>query len=221
MNFCPSPELAEFVGIMLGDGCLGMYKCSSDRQVRIQYRVKITVNVVDDIRYVETRVCPLIRYLFHIQPLIRKRSGEKTVDILIFNKNLVEYLVKHVGLKLGPKRDCAEIPNWVLHYGLELHALRGLFDTDGCLVFDKQHREVFYYPRLELKVSSRLLYYQLSKILEQHGFRYSTSTRTGGNTIKLQVNGATLLRRWVDEIGFNNPKHHAKYLIWQKNGYLR
>jgi intein/homing endonuclease len=68
-----------------------------------------------------------------------KKIGGKTVDILIFSKNLVEYLVKHVGLKLGPKRNRAESPNWVLHHGLELHALRGLFDTDGCLVFDKQH----------------------------------------------------------------------------------
>lgn len=216
----PSPELAEFVGIMLGDGCIGMYNCHVGGRVNIQYRVKISVNAVDDARYARNVVYPLIERLFCVRPLVRERRGEKTMDILIFNKKLVEHLVGVVGLKSGPKHHSAEIPNWVLRHGFELRVLRGLFDTDGCLSFDKQHREVFYYPRLELKVSSKLLYYQLTQILEKHGFRYSTSTKTGGNTIKLQVNGAALLRKWVAKVGFNNPKHHAKYENWEKNGHF-
>jgi len=219
MRIEPSPELAEFFGIMLGDGCLGIYKSTSGGVVRLQHRVKITMNSEDDMRYAQTTVIPLIRNLFSVRPLLRKRNEENTIDILVFGKEIVNAL-KRIGLRLSPKRDRAMIASWIFSYGFELYTLRGLFDTDGCVVFDKQHRNVPYYPRLELKVSSTHLRDQIAEILRDHGFRYSTSMKTGSNTFKFQINGAVFFKKWAIEIGFNNPKHTAKYMFWSEHGYF-
>lgn len=126
-----------------------------------------------------------------------------------------------VGLKLSPKHARAVIPRWVFRHGLELHTLRGLFDTDGCIVFDKQNRNIHYYPRLELKISPGYLSNQIAGILAHHSFRYSTSNRTGSNTLRFQINGKFLLEKWAVKVGFNNPKHRVKYAFWNQNGYFQ
>lgn len=82
-------ELAEFIGIMLGDGSLGIYKCTSKGITRMQYRVKITMNSEEDMQYAQKVVIPLIFKIFSVQPHLRKRDGEKTIDILIFSKEIV------------------------------------------------------------------------------------------------------------------------------------
>lgn len=219
MEFEPTSELAEFVGIMLGDGCIGTYLCASGDRTKIQNRVKITINSENERLYARTCIIPLIEQLFLVQPVLCKRKGERTIDIQIFGKKIVETLTEEVGLEPSPKFGKAIIPDWIFQHSLELDTLRGLFDTDGCVVFDKQNREVPYYPRLEVKVSPSPLSHQVPEVLTRYNFRHSVCQNTGSNTTRFQINGSRLFDKWAVEVGFHNPKHLYKYLFWKQNGY--
>ncbi len=109
-------ELAEFFGIMLGDGCI------SPTQVMVTLGNK----ELDYVKYVSK----LITKIFKITPriYIRKRGyyvvsfGSTKAVIWLINNNLVMNKVKKQ----------VKAPEWVLEKKVfEQNLLKGLFDTDG------------------------------------------------------------------------------------------
>ncbi|MFH1785250.1 MAG: hypothetical protein ABH842_02390 [Candidatus Micrarchaeota archaeon] len=66
-------ELAEFVGILLGDGNIGIYKSTVNGRIKTQYRIKITLNSVKDKEY-SKYVASLIKIIFGKDPKIRFRK---------------------------------------------------------------------------------------------------------------------------------------------------
>jgi hypothetical protein len=134
-------NLAEMIGIILGDG--GLYKPTKyDRY----YRLQITLNGVDEAQYVYY-VSDLMKSLFGIEPIHIDRPGEKTIDIRINSKSIVEFLI-NIGLKTGNKvKNLISVPklikkekNWIeTNYSdwckkikpLVIGCIKGLIDTDG------------------------------------------------------------------------------------------
>jgi len=111
-------ELAEFCGILLGDG--GITK----------EQVTVTLNSEADKEYVEY-VNNLGSSLFSDKPTISKRKNCKATDVRFSGKQLVEYLVKR-GLKVGNKvRQQVDVPDWIKDSNLyRVACLKGLIDTD-------------------------------------------------------------------------------------------
>lgn len=198
-------ELAEFVGILLGDGSIGIYKSRSGNRELIQYRVQITCNSVDDkdyIKYLEN----LFNHLFSIKP--RKSFRDiKTCDLRTFGRSLVEFLTNNVGLELAPKKGRAIIPDRYLDNDLELDILRGYFDTDGSVVITNNNGTI--YPRLEMKICPSPMKDQFINILKRRGFRFGVYTIIN-NEVRIQMNGRSQLEKWIKEIGFHNQKHLDK-----------
>jgi hypothetical protein len=93
-----------------------------------------------------------------------------------------------------------------------------LFDTDGCVIFDKQKGLEHFYPRLEIKMLPSPMRKQTLGILSDLGFRPIISPQQNG-CIRIQMNGKGLLEKWVKEIKFHNPRHETKYKIWKRLGY--
>ena len=114
-----SVELAEFVGILLGDG--GITK----------EQVTVTLNSEADKQYAGY-VSNLGNKLFSDKPTVSKRKNCKAIDIRFSGKQLVEYLVKN-GLKVGDKvRQQVGVPDWIQNSkSYTKMCLRGLMDTDG------------------------------------------------------------------------------------------
>ncbi len=211
------PDLAEFVGVLLGDGSIGRYECRAGDKIKIQHRVKVTGDGEEDLPYFKEFLSPLMTNLFGKGPLLRFKRNERTAELAYFGKELYEFLIG-LGMVSAPKRNRAIIPPFVFEKNLELHFLRGLFDTDGCLVFDKQHKDIHYYPRIEIKMLSCPMREQLLSILSDRGFRYITSPQPNEG-LRIQMNGKKIFERWMKDIGFNNQKHVSKYDVWSKFGY--
>ncbi|MBR9699445.1 hypothetical protein GOV09_03260, partial [Candidatus Woesearchaeota archaeon] len=85
---------------------------------------------------------------------------------------------------------------------------RGLFDTDGCVVLSRQHRENPYYPRLEIASKSRTFLVGIIQRLRGLGFYGSVSRKA--IHFRLEIPGFTNLDLWMKLIGMNNPKHLVK-----------
>lgn len=189
-------KLAEFIGILLGDGSL---KFSRSR------RLKISLHSIDDLEY-SKYISKLIMNLFNLTPIVKKRPDENTLDLFVFRKSVLNPL-KSLGMIEAPKKDRAIIPSQFMVPSLNLFVLKGLFDTDGCVALVNNNGTL--YPRLELKVCRSPFQSQIRSIVESTSLRSCFYFKPSGE-MKLQINGVTELKKWYDLIGFSNPKHRKK-----------
>ena len=123
-------SLAEFIGIMLGDGHM-------NNKI---YRQQISFNGVNETKYMEYVKNKIIS-LFNIYPKERWERNQKDVTgnekgmFLYFDsKNLFQTLIYH-GLKAGNKvKNQVRVPDWIKkEKSLMKSCLKGLFDTDGSI----------------------------------------------------------------------------------------
>lgn len=194
-----SKELAELVGIILGDGGI------------TNSQIKISLNKVTEPEYVEY-VSRLMATLFTIPPAKYFFKGRgKNVCVLCFGGvALIEYLLK-IGLKTGNKvlRQVG-VPNWILiNRTYSVACLRGLVDTDGCIYSHKHITQGF--PCLNYG----LTFTNYSKPLLD--FAYDVLLREGF-TPKLKKHGVYLYRqnevkRYFDIIGSSNNLHYRELEI--------
>jgi hypothetical protein len=196
-------KLAELVGILLGDGCLGIYNCKFKDKIKQQHRTKITLNSKDDFEY-SKYISNIFNHLFGVNPLIRIRKNEDTLDILTFRREILHFLLDAVGLKISPKWNTAEIPQRYLNGSLALHVLRGYLDTDGCVTLMKNNGKL--YPRLEMKICPSPMQSQFIQILRDNGFKFKVYN-LDKNKISVHICGKKGLSKWSSIVGFSNPKN--------------
>ncbi len=203
-------ELAEFYGILLGDGCMSkFYSQNRDKEI-----IRIDGHGTDDREYYN-----------HLQSLIKKitkrkisigyRNNKNAIFMTFSNKKLSNFLNSELNFPFGKKKGMI-ISNKFLKENLIDHVLKGLFDTDGSIYFTKNNhkKEGRTYPIVEISSHNDNLIKQLLEILENKGFNPVLSHYK--DSIKLH--GKKEVTKWMDEIGSNNPYKKSKYLIWQKYG---
>ena len=192
-----NPNLAELVGILLGDGCI-----NDSYQNRIQ--ITLNSNEVDYGRY----ICKLFNKLFNTMPALKFRKSENAIDIQVFSKDLVRFLIDKVDLVLSPKWGRAKVPRTYLTRNLRKYVLRGYFDTDGSVVITNNNG--IPYPRLEMKICPSPMRDTLIEILKRGGFRFG-AYNIENNRTRIQMNGKNQAIKWLSNIGFSNPLHSQKY----------
>lgn len=188
-----SPQLAEFVGIVLGDGGI------------TDYQITITLNKKDDREYVDF-VTKLIRNLF--QTTVSNNIQGPVVRITVSRKNLVKYCQK-IGLKKGHKiRQQVDIPSWIMdNESYCIACLRGLVDTDGCVFRHryKVNNKLYCYNKLAYSSRSKPLLSSVSKILNQIGINPRIDCRGD-----IRLDNTKDVKRYFDIVGSSNPKHIGK-----------
>lgn len=192
-----TPELAEFIGIMLGDGYLSYPR---------NPRIKISFNSEDDKEYLAF-VTKLLNTLFTTKIKTEHRKNEKTSNLYIFNNEIIRFLINEISLNPSPKWNRAEIPEWIFNKKLEKYVLRGYFDTDGCVVITNNNGTR--YPRLEMKICPSPMKEQFIAILDKYQFKFGVYD-IGKGKVRIQMNGKEELKRWNKLIGFSNKKHQQK-----------
>lgn len=117
-----SEDLAELVGIILGDG--GLTKA----------QLRITLNSVVDRNY-SLYVKEVLEGVFGYKVSIHKHKNARAVTLIVTGVALVEYLTS-VGLMVGNKvRQQVDVPGWIKKNGeFSRWCLRGLMDTDGAFL---------------------------------------------------------------------------------------
>jgi len=188
-------QLAEFVGIVLGDGGL------------TDYQLRITFNRDSDAGYADF-VKGLIKKLFKLTPRIIHKKLDKGSDLAVYSKNLVEFL-EGSGLKRGNKvRNKADIPLWVKRNNkFQLSCLRGLMDTDGSCyayshnVHEKRYRNV----ALCFTNASEALLKSVYQIFDSNGYYPCLTGR------RVYVYGENEINKYFQKVGTRNSKHLENY----------
>ena len=196
-------QLAEFVGIVLGDGGL------------TDYQLKITFNRDTDAEHANF-MKELIEELFKLTPKIISKKSDKGSDIAVYSKNLVEFLESN-GLKRGNKvKNKADIPFWIKrNNNFQLSCLRGLMDTDGsCYTYTHSVNKKRYCNfALCFTNASQPLLKSAHAIFDKNGYNPCVTGR------RVYVYGRNEIAKYFRKVGTHNPKHLQKYqkFISRKN----
>jgi len=194
-----SRRLAEFYGIMLGDGNLTKIKGHK----RGTYSIRIVGDSRNDKKYLTRYVKPMIKELFDITPRVGKFKDSNAVFIEAVSKKLVEFL-EQKEFKPGDKiRNVVGIPSWIKKNPRFLKScLRGLYDTDGSFyrLANQNSHQINFSNR-----NSRLLNEVRDSLILLGIF---PSNITKGKEINITKKSE--LRKFIKLIGFSNPKHLNK-----------
>jgi hypothetical protein len=196
-----SHELCEFVGAIIGNGNLW-----TDGS---RYRVELTGDPALDKEYF-SYLTAVTCLLFKKKPYLT-RVHQRGLRWRLQSKDAYSLLLE-IGLPAGSgKSHNVTIPDLIMHenWALAKWTIRGIMDTDGTLFFSKKTYKQAIYPTIELRTCSTGLAKQLEMLLLQNGFR----ARLRGDEKEgyhVALYGIEMLKKWVMEIGFSNPKHANK-----------
>lgn len=200
-------DLGEFVGMFIGDGFMGKYS-----RVRM---IQFTGHPNDDREYLENKLVPLIKNIFSVEPHVR--IGGRGLRVTCYSKRMYKIL-KSLKLPSGKKSAIIEIPEFFLKDEKIIKGvLRGIFDTDGTIVWDKRKIYKKPYPRLSIATISKKLAKQINSLLLDLGFRpclrkVKRIKKVGSQIYYIELYGFTQLNKWLEEIGFSNNKHIVRLM---------
>jgi DNA-binding transcriptional regulator WhiA len=198
-------RIAEFIGVMLGDGQIGIYNTKAKDKIKVHRVIKVSLDSRNK-EYINY-ICNLIRKVLNTEPRVYYKKKENGVDISTHKKDKLNYVLNELGLKMSPKRGKMEIPNKYSHNKLSLFVLKGLFDTDGNLnIFNNNGIK---YPRIEIKICHSPAQEQIKNILKEFDFNYKVGSLDKG-AIRIRINGFKEVRKWFDLVGSSNPVHVNK-----------
>jgi hypothetical protein len=135
----------------------------------------------------------------------------------IKSRRLVEYLVSEIGFPSSQASKFLPRAIWPLPNIGKFSFIRGLFDSDGSLIFSKKTYQHNQYPTIEIKTVSHPLGSSLKDLLVAVGFRAALNRSAESWVVRL--NGFEMLEMWMNKIGSRNVKHLTKYLVWKKEGF--
>ncbi len=197
----PSSSLAEFFGIMLGDGGINNL-----------WQANITMNSIEDAEY-SLYVQKLIQDLFGISSPIRKRKGRNAVVISAASTTLVNFLVEK-GLPRGNKlAQGVCIPDWILEKcSYRVACVRGLMDTDGCLFIHSHKMGGKKYENIGLcftSYSPKMLG-QVAGVFEEFGI----IPHIGSQGRSIYLYRADAVAKYLKVFGTSNRRISALYEKW-------
>lgn len=192
-------DLAEFIGIMLGDGGIHLGQCT------------ITLNAEKDKKYAEY-ISSLGEKLFGEKPKFFKRKNECTLVVYYYGNALVEYLLS-LGLRSGNKvRQQVGVPEWILEsIEYKKACLRGLMDTDGGIFLHRYYvkGKRYQYKKLSFTNRSVPLLRFVKQTLQELGFTPKAIEQVENK--KVWLYNMQEVNRYLDIVGTSNPRLLALY----------
>lgn len=196
-----SAALAEFIGIVLGDGSIS------------EYQIRISSNSKTDRAHMEY-IKTLIHKLFHLDSHVALRP-KNTIDITVSSRKLVDFLLR-LGLKKGDKiRQQADIPAWISqNREFSRGCLRGLIDTDGGFYFHTHTTKGIRYRHIGLCFTNHSLHLldAVYRMLRKNDINAKTDERH-----HVAVYNRRDLTKYMTIVGSHNPKHIEKFRLYKNS----
>lgn len=203
-----SARLAELIGILMGDGHVGLYQ------------VSVVTNSETDFQHA-LFIKKLFEDLFKVQVHINNRSDTKACEIIVSSKAVCHFFVGQ-GIPQGNKITLGvRVPSWIQKKDLYRKSfVRGLFDTDGCVYLDTHRIGKKVYKNLGMAFANQslpLLSF-FKETLESLGLHPTQKTK-----FRVFLRRKEDIRRYFDLIGSSNEKHLKKvrqYFLTSQKGWV-
>lgn len=192
-----SIKLAEFIGVLFGDGHVGRYQTS------------ITLDSKTDRAYAEYLKSMAEEY-FGVAITLSFRKKARALDLTIssvaFSKQMVRF-----GMVEGDKlRKGLHIPEWVISSRSYTQAfLRGLFDTDGCVYSElkKINGKGYRYIGMAFASASPVFLGEVARALRELGFSPTYTIRQKSIYLRRQNE----VDAYFSRVASHNRKHSVRY----------
>lgn len=197
-------QLAELVGIILGDGNIHSY--SKGNKIGT-YMLRIAGDKRLDKEYLIKYVGKMVNNLFGLKPKYDYRKSNEML-LICHSKNLVQFLID-IGLPSGHKiQNQVGIPTWIFKKNCYLKAcIRGLIDTDGCVYALKPNYPHYY--QISFKNYNIKLLRDVQKAFKKIGYPISKISCNK----QIYLSQQAYIRKFYKEIGFSNQKHIRRFDI--------
>ena len=188
-------KIAELTGAIIGDGHIA----KNGKQI------ELVGHPIKDKEYLYT-IGSFGNEIFNLA--FKKTVRERALRIIFNSKKMNDYFVNEIGIPRGKKSDIVEIPEVYINSPYLKNVIRGIFDTDGYLFYDKRELYTKPYPRIGIHMQSKKLVSQINEIFKNMDFKTYTLDRK--NSMTLELYGEKQLKKYMNEIGFLNKKHLSK-----------
>lgn len=206
-----SEELAEFIGILTGDGFMNYY------EKRQEFVIDIAGNKLKDKDYLENFVSSLVKELFNLTPCFIIKKDQNSINLRIRSKSIF-YFLKECEFPVGRKGEIIP-PQWIMKEDLLFRRfIRGIFDTDGYLCL--KNKEGKKYPVIGLVSKSISLlesikyfleYFNITSYIGSHNSNNNPRYKKEWIVYKLQISGNKNVNLFFKEIGSRNQRNRLKY----------
>lgn len=154
-----SEELAEFIGIFLGDGSF-----------RSKYQITISYNHRNENTYA-VYIRNLIRNLFGLEAKQQIREKYGSADLVVAGSNIVDFLLNILNIKSVRQKNSFVLPKWIWKSDrYKIAFVRGLFDAEGCIYKHKSNKKVYSYLKIAITNYLGKILDLLRKLLQEIGF---------------------------------------------------
>jgi len=207
-----SIKLAELIGIMVGDGHVGIYQ--RPKKYHHRYDINITGNIKD-----ESHMDFVNKLFFDIFNVKLHKDIIKNRNCIVLRKQsraICQFFANVIGIPNNKSE--VPIPNCILTSTKSIKAafLRGLADTDFCLTTRYKPN---LYPVIHGTSKSQLLIEQCSVIFQEFGIenhccretRYHKKWKQAHTTHRVYINGFKRVGKYMELVGFSNKNKALKY----------
>jgi hypothetical protein len=199
------PLFLEFYGVLLGDGWLS--KLNYNR--KIISLIGISGNAKKD-REFFLYLKKNISVLFNRKAYLKERPKYNSIELNFSDKILLQRFNLELGFPIGKKLNLS-INKKIYELGYESmkKVIRGIFDTDGGIYFDKTPSGNPY-PCIDITMKAPILINQIYKMLIQEGFKLTLNDYRYP-VLQIKLKGKKQLNKWMKEIGSSNPRNLNNY----------
>ncbi|MDO8740566.1 MAG: LAGLIDADG family homing endonuclease [Candidatus Woesearchaeota archaeon] len=197
-----TPQLCELIGAFIGDGFTNKYGG--------MYMIQFTGHSKLDKEYIVETLKPIIKEMSpNSNPIITEKDN--TMRMTIYSKEFYNLLTKRFKFPSGKKSYTVTIPDEIVNSEDQksiTNCIRGIYDTDGCIFYDKRKIYKTPYLRVQLGTVSVPLMNQVYNILKN--LNLNPRAYINGRKHVIQINGFENVNKFIKEIGFSNKKHLDK-----------
>lgn len=217
-----TPSVAADTGVHLGDGSLYIRQNGTDTN----YAYSVFGNALEDQLYLLGHVIPTIESAYNIHKFGVHLAPEATwMSIVCQSKDIALFKHKTLGLPNGRKVD-PSIPLAIVDNAkLMKCCIREILATDGVLGFyDASSKGLHKYGRIQIKMTARRIIDQIARfLLDEFGIeascRFNADAESGRRPRHiLQINRSQDIETWRSEIGFSNPSHISRMMVFEELG---
>ncbi len=200
-------NVIELLGILMGDGWLGIYG-----RPRRRKQVCFCGNLKEEREY-RKYVQALIKTTLNVNGYYQERKTNNTYYIIINSETLFDFFHETYDFPVGKKYyfNTKKLPKT---WNLQKVLIRGIFDTDGSFFLDRDIRYKVPYPILDITLKNQEVLEWIVNTLKRRGFR----TIKYGRHIRLK--GHTNIQKWFTEISPKNTVHTKKYSQWKEEYHI-
>ena len=192
----------ELLGALIGDGWIGI----SGGRKQVCYCGNLHQQAYAN------HLQRLLFQAFRVRGYLKFREKFTVFYIIINSGPIFDFFKQNFDFPVGFKRkfNTALLPS---DFDKAAHVIRGIFDTDGSIYFDKATGYARPYPVIDITSHNPELLAWLSKILAKKGFKV--------NSLKYSIRLKTYVQveRWFNVIKPSNIVHIQKWNRW-KSQYM-